>query len=132
MVKNYVVQNKITGQVIDYCETLNQSKFWTETYPEFEAIPTKDAHHIKVVYTELGGPWGYGHQEESFATYNQSLRRCVANLINWMKRECRVFGPDPRDIRDYFRGCRLYVDTVDKSDWLFKQLDKMDMKTMYL
>ena len=129
---NYAIQNKITGQVTDYCETLDQSKFWTETYPELEVIPTTDTHHIKVMYTELGGPWGYGHQEESFATYNQSLKRCVANLINWMKRETRTFGPDPRDIKDYFKRCSLYVDKENKSDWLLKQLDEMDMKKLYL
>ena len=125
----YAIQFKDSGRVIDYCETLEQAEYWLNDYP-VEVVDTTKSSKITVTYTELGGPWGYGHQEESFATYG-GLKRCIINLINWMKSETSVWGPDTKDIKDYFRHCSLYVNGKNKTQWLLGQIDKIDTKTVY-
>lgn len=125
----YAIQLKESGQLIDYCDTNEQAKFFLDNYP-VELIEIDKASKIKVVYTELSGPWGYGHQETSFTTYG-GLSHCITNLYKWMQSTARTFGPDAREVRDYFRHCRLYVNGDDKSQWLFSQIDKIDIKTIY-
>ena len=125
---NYAIQNKNNGQVIDYCNSLEQAKYWLSE--GFEAVPTNRSH-ISVEYTELSGPWGYGHQEESFSTYG-GLVRCIINLYKWIQSEFSVWGPDVRDIRDYFRRCRLYVNGKDRTAWLSRQIDKLNVKELYV
>lgn len=125
----YAIQFKSNGQVIDYCETKEQANFWLKNYP-VEVIDTTKTSKITVWYTELSGPWGYGHQEESFATYG-GLKRCIINLINWMKSEARIWGPDARDIKDYFRHCSLTVNNTDKTQWLLNQIDKINRDTIF-
>lgn len=127
---NYAVQRKDNGQVVDYCETKEQSKWWLDHYEFLEVVST-NLSHVEVSYAELGGPNGYGHQEESFATYG-GLLRCIINLYKWMQETARVFGPDARDIRDFFRHCSLYVNGQDKTDWLIKQIDKLTIKQLYV
>ena len=118
------VQHKVSGQLIDLCETRDQAQFWTSHYKEVELVDTNNASKLEVIYTELGGPQGYGHQEPSFTTYG-GLLPCVRNLIKWMQSTARTFGPDWRDIKDFFRHCRLYVNGEDKSDWLFSQINNV-------
>lgn len=126
----YAIQLKESGQVIDYCETKEQAEYWLNNHP-VELVEISKASEIFVQYTELSGPWGYGHQEESFATYG-ALLPCVRNLIKWMQREVRIWGPDVRDIKDYFRHCHLYVNGVNKSQWLWKQIEGLNIKTIYV
>ena len=126
----YAVQLKSNGQVIDYCNTKEQADYWLKEHNTYLVDTTKSSY-VKVIYTELGGPWGYGHQEESFATYG-ALLPCVRNLIKWIQEEARCFGPDARDIRDYFRGCSLLVNGINKTPWLLSQIDKISIKTIYV
>ena len=116
------IQHKVSGQLIDLCETRDQAQFWTSHYKEVELVDTDNASKIEVIYTELGGPWGYGHQEPSFTTYG-GLLPCMRNLIKWMQSSARTFGPDWRDVKDFFRHCRLYVNNEDRSNWLFSQIE---------
>ncbi len=127
---NYAVQRKDSGQVVDYCETKEQAKYWLDHYEFLEVVSTS-LSCIKVSYAELGGPNGYGHQEESFATYG-GLVRCIINLYKWMQETARTFGPDARDIRDFFRHCSLEINGQDKTDWLIKQIDKLTIKELYV
>ena len=127
----YAIQHKHSGQLIDYCDTKEQVQKWLNSYHMIEAVDIDHASKLSVQYTELGGPWGYGHQEDSFITYG-GLKRCVINLTKWMQSIARTFGPDARDVRDFFRHCRLYINGEDKSSWLFSQIDKIDTKTLYI
>lgn len=126
----YAIQHKSSSQLIDYCDTKEQVQKWLDSYQMIEAIDTDHASKLVVTYTELSGPWGYGHQEDSFTTYG-GLKRCITNLTKWMQSTARTFGPDAREIKDFFRHCRLYINGDDKSQWLFSQIDKIDIKTIY-
>lgn len=125
----YAIQHKSNGQLIDYCETKEHAKFFLDNYP-VELIEINKASKITVTYTELGGPWGYGHQEESFVTYG-GLKTCISNLYKWMQSTASTFGPDAREVKDFLRHCRLYVNGKDKTSWLLSQVDKIDTKTIY-
>lgn len=125
----YAIQNKNSGQLIDYCNR-EQAIKWLASYP-VEAVEIEKASKVAVEYTELSGPWGYGHQEESFCTYG-ALLLCIRRLIKWMQGIASTFGPDAREIKDFFRHCRLYVNGEDKSEWLFEQANKLDIKTLYV
>ena len=125
----YAIQFKQTGQVIDYCDTVEQAEYWIKNHP-VELVDTTKTTKLSVTYTELSGPWGYGHQEESFATYG-GLKRCITNLINWMKSAASIWGPDTRDIKDYFRHCSLYINNENKTQWLLNQINKIDRNTIF-
>jgi hypothetical protein len=127
----YAIQHKSSGQLIDYCDTKEQVQKWLNSYQMIEAIDTDHASKLVVTYTELSGPWGYGHQEESFSTYG-GLVRCIISLHKWIQSEFSVWGPDVRDIRDYFRHCRLYVNGNDRTAWLLRQIDKLNVKELYV
>jgi len=124
----YAILHK--GQVIDYCDTPDQAKYWLSE-SNTELVEIAKASKVVVQYTELSGPWGYGHQEESFATYG-ALLPCIRRLCSWMQSIASTFGPDPREIRNFFKYCRLYVNGEDKSEWLFKQVNKLDLKALYV
>lgn len=126
----YAIQHKASGQLVDYCDTMEQAQPMLNWSSELEVVDTAHASKIEVVYTELGGPWGYGHQEPSFTTYG-GIMKCVRNLYKWIQDSARVFGPDARDIRDFFRHCNLYINNEDKSQWLWKQIDGLNIKTIY-
>ena len=125
----YAIQLKENGRVIDYCETKEQAKYWLSNHP-VELVDTSKASKVSVEYTELGGPWGYGHQEESFATFG-ALKNCISNLYKWMQDEARIWGPDARDVRDYFRHCSLTINGEDKTSWLLRQVDRINVKSIY-
>ena len=116
---------------MDYCESIEQADWFVNQPDVFELVDTTHSSKIEVIYTELGGPWGYGHQEPSFTTYG-GLLPCIRRLYKWMQEEARVWGPDPRDIRDYFKNCRLYVNGEDKFDWWYNQYQKLDLKSLYV
>ena len=121
----YAIQLKSSGQVIDYCETKEQADFWLKNYP-VELVDTTKVSKVTVWYTELSGHWGYGHQEESFATYG-GLKRCIINLYKWIQSEVSIWGPD----FEYFRHCSLTVNNVDKTQWLLNQIDKIDRNIIF-
>ena len=118
------------GAVLDYCNTKEQATYWMKMN-KVELVEIANASKVEVIYTELGGPNSYGHQEPSFTTYGGILT-CIKRLYSWMQNEVSVWGPDARDIRDYFRHCRLYINGEDKSAWLFKQADNIDIKAIYV
>ena len=128
--ERYAVQNIHSGQLIVYCDNKEQALNWLASYP-VEVIEIEKASKVSVQYTELSGPWGYGHQEESFCTYG-GLLLCIRRLISWMQDIAHTFGPDAREIKDFFRHCRLYVNGEDKSSWLFEQANKLDLKALYV
>jgi hypothetical protein len=127
----YAILSKSNGQLMDYCESIEQADWFVNQPDKFELVDTTHSSKIEVIYTELGGPWGYGHQEPSFTTYG-GLLPCIRRLYKWMQEEARVWGPDPRDIRDYFKNCRLYVNGEDKFDWWYNQYQKLDLKSLYV
>ena len=114
----YAIQLRDSGTVIDYCDTKEQAEYWLKA-GNVCLIEIKRASCIKVEYTELSGPYG-------------ALLPCVRNLIKWMQREVRIWGPDVREIKDYFRHCSLYVNGIDKSQWLWKQIEGLNIKTIYV
>ena len=125
----YAIQFKNNGQVIDYCDTIEQAQYWLKKH-DVELVDTTKTSKLSVTYTELGGPWGYGHQEESFATYG-GLKRCIINLYKWMQSEACVWGPDVRDIKNCFRHCSLYINNKNKTQWLLNQVDKIDRNIIF-
>lgn len=127
----YAILSKSNGQLMDYCESIEQADWFVNQPDKFELVDTTHSSKIEVIYTEFGGPWGYGHQEPSFTTYG-GLLPCIRRLYKWMQEEARVWGPDPRDIRDYFKNCRLYVNGEDKFDWWYNQYQKLDLKSLYV
>ena len=127
----YAILSKSNGQLMDYCESIKQAEWFVNQPDKFELVDITHSSKIEVIYTELGGPNSYGHQEPSFTTYG-GLLPCIRRLISWMQREARVWGPDPRDIRDYFKNCRLYVNGEDKFDWWYNQYQKLDLKSLYV
>ena len=127
----YAILSRSNGQLIDYCESIEQAEWFVNQPDKFELVDTTHSSKIEVIYTELGGPWGYGHQEPSFTTYG-GLLPCIRRLYKWMQEEARIWGPDPRDIRDYFKNCRLYVNGEDMFDWWYNQYQKLDLKSLYV
>lgn len=124
MEKIYAIQRLDNGQVFDYCEKPEQATYWLNmNTPKFELVPTNTSS-IVVTYTELGGPHGYGHQEESFTTYG-GITRCLINLCKWMQREASLLGPDSRDIKDYFKKCSVIINGENKTEWFLSQIDKI-------
>ena len=122
--RKYAVQRIDNGQVIDYVDSPKQASFWLQmSNPKFELVVTNTSSII-VTYTELGGPNGYGHQEESFATYG-GIIRCIINLYKWANQEVSVWGPDLRDVKDYFRRCHVTVNGQNKTEWFLAQVDKL-------
>lgn len=131
MLMKYAIQHRISGQLVDYCENPQQADKLLESCPDLEVVNTINASKVEVVYTELSGPHGYGHQEPSFTTYG-GLLTCIRRLCKWMQEETRVWGPDPRDVKDYFKNCRLYINGEDKFDWWYRQVQQLNMKTLYV
>ena len=127
----YAILSKSDGQLIDYCESIEQADWFVNQPNVFELVEIANASKVEVISTELGGPWGYGYQEPSFITYG-GLLPCIRRLYKWIQEEARFWGPDPRDIRDYFKNCRLYVNGEDKSNWWYNQYQKLDLKSLYV
>ena len=127
----YAILSKQNGQLMDYCESIEQASWFVNQPDVFELVEIAKASKVEVIYTELGGPNGYGHQEPSFITYG-SLLSCIRRLMKWMQEETKVWGPNPRDIKDYFKNCRLYVNGEDMFDWWYNQYQKLDLKSLYV
>lgn len=128
----YAVQHKNYGQLVCECDTLADAlKVVDHNSSYLEAIEIDNSSHLIVNYIELGGPYGYGHQEVSFETYG-GLIRVIINFYKWVQHTTRVFGPDYRDVKDFFRHCSLYVNGVDKTDWLIKQVHKLNKDKIFI
>lgn len=119
--RKYAIQRIDNGQVIDYVDSIEQASFWMQK--GFEIVATSTSN-VTVTYTELGGPNGYGHQEESFTTYG-GIVRCVINLYKWAIQEANMRGPSPRDIKDYLKKCNVTINGQDKTAWFLSQVDKL-------
>ena len=124
--KKYAIQRISTGQVIDYVDSPEQASLCIQREEGFEIIPTNTSS-IVVTYAELGGPNGYGHQEEAFATYG-GIVRCIINLYKWAINEAYFWGPSPRDIRDYLGKCQVTANGQDKTRWFLSQVDKLNSR----
>lgn len=125
----YAIQHKTNGQLVDYCESIEQAAPLLEKCNYLELVELENSSKIELNYIELGGPWGYGCNTPEFTTYG-GLLKCIRRLIQYLQDSARTFGPDPRDIKDYFRHCHLYVNGEDKSQWLWEQTDKINLKTI--
>lgn len=122
----YSVQRRDNGVHIMYVNTIEEANKFLQKYPEYEAVPTNTSC-IVVRYTELGGPWGYGHQEESFRTYG-GIIRCHINLRKWVNGTIRLFGPDYREIKDFFRHCSVEVNGKDLTSAFIADINKLITK----
>lgn len=125
----FALQNANNGQFIAPFESIEQARPLLEKYDYLELVEIENSTKIELNYIELGGPWGYGCNTPEFTTYG-GLLKCIRHLIQYLQESARTFGPDPRDIKDYFHHCHLYVNGEDKSEWLWKQTDKIDLKTI--
>ena len=77
----YAIQLKTNGSVLDYSDSLEEiQQIIASSSHNLEIVDTTTASVIKVTYTELGGPNGYGHSEISFITYG-GIKKCARNLI---------------------------------------------------
>lgn len=123
----YALQNMHNGQFIAPFDSKESAKSLMDKYDYLELVDMENSTKIELNYIELGGPWGYGCNTPEFTTYG-GLLKCVRNLIKYLQDSARTFGPDPRDIKDYFRHCHLYVNGEDKSQWLWKQTEKINLK----
>lgn len=122
----YSIQRRDDGVHIMHVNTIEEANKFLQQYPEYEAVSTNTSC-IVVRYTELGGPWGYGHQEESFRTYGET-NQCFINLRKWVNSTARIFGPDYRDIQDFFRHCSVEVNGEDLTSVFIYNVNKLITK----
>lgn len=133
----YAIQFKVSGQLVYCCDTPEEAIGFIENNPNLEVINTTNLLKVSVNYTELGGPNGYGHQEESFASYG-SLNKVISNLFKWAKEATGTFGPDYRDIKDFFKNCKVRLiinnqEEIDLTEVFNKEfVDKLNNKILYL
>lgn len=122
----YSIQRRDDGTHIMHVGTIEEAQDFLKKYPDYEAVPTNTSC-IVVRYAELGGPWGYGHAEESFRTYG-GIIRCYINLIKWINDAIRTFGPDYREIKEFFKYCHLEVNEENKTTEFLEYINKMITK----
>jgi hypothetical protein len=129
----YAILCKESGDLYTKCEDPNdpQVKRMLEHSPELEVVDTKHTSHLFIHYAEMGGPNGYGYEEPAFETYG-SLNDCIRRMLKWMQKEVTFWGPDPRDVRDYFRHCSLTINGKDYTKRWLIEVDKINMKTLYI
>lgn len=133
----YAIQFKVSGQLVYCCDTQEEAVSFVKTNPNLETINTDNLIKVSVQYTELGGPNGYGHQEESFVSYG-SLNRITSNLFKWAKKTTSTFGPNYMDIKDFFKNCKVRLiinnqEEVDITNQFNKEfVDKLNRKILYL
>lgn len=96
----------------------------------YEIAECESLSHLVVSYTELSTPNMYGHHEISFETYG-GIVTVLNRLVNWVKHTERVFGPDWRDVRDYFRHCTVMINGQDKTEWFRDAYVSKLSKDMY-
>lgn len=122
----YAVQYKTNGSLVDLYPTLEDASAIFHEYPNiFEIVDTDTASSIRVEYIEISTANSYGHQEVSFETYG-GIIPCLNNFYKWVLEECKIFGPDYRDIKDYFNHCSVYVNSINKTKWFQKEVAKMN------
>lgn len=119
------------GDVIDDNLSYADALKFKDCDNTLEVVDMSNASKLSVWYTELGGPYGYGHKEPSFITYGP-LKTCISRLYKWMKEEARIWGPDWRDVYDYFRHCDLTINGEDKTKWMIKQAHSINNKMIFV
>ena len=122
----YSIQRKSNGANIMNVSTGEEAQELLKKNPEFEIVPTNTSCII-VRYTELGGPNGYGHDEESFRTYG-GITRCFINLMKWVNETIRTFGPDYREIKDFFKHCSIEVNGEDQTSSFMDKIHEIVSK----
>lgn len=133
----YAIQFKVSGQLVYCCGAQEEAISFIKDCPNLEVINTNNLLKVSVNYTELGGPYGYGHQEESFASYGP-LNKVISNLFRWAKETTSTFGPDYRDIKDFFKNCKVRLiinnqEEIDLTETFNEEfVDKLNSKILYL
>ena len=126
----YAIQHRNTGDFIFEVKHLSDANKILQD-KNFEAIDIDNASKLEVWYTEIGGPHGYGEHSPEFITHG-SLLRVVINFYKWVQRTTKVFGPDWRDVRDFFNHCNLTINGQDKTSWLIKEVDKLNRNKIFI
>ena len=119
----YSIQRIDDGTHIMHVNTVEEAQGFLKKYPECECVSTNTSCVI-VRYSEPSGPHGYGHSEESFRTYG-GIIRCFINLRKWVNEIVRTFGPDYRDIQDFFRHCSVEVNGKDLTSVFIDDINKL-------
>ena len=131
----YAIQLLKTGEVYTTFESIQEAQKFMNNYPKsselFTCVDTTNKSKLSVEYAEMSGPWGYGHQEVSFETYG-SLMECIRRFYNWVFETAKVFGPDWRDVYDYFRNCSLIINGKSYDNWFIKQKEKITKDKIYI
>lgn len=133
----YAIQFKVSGQLVCCYDTQEEAISFIENNPNLEVINITNLLKVSVNYTELGGPHGYGHQEELFAFYG-SLNKVISNLFRWAKETTSIFGPDYREIKDFFANCKVRLiinnkEEIDLTETFNKEfVNKLNSKILYL
>lgn len=117
----------LLSEDLTYSEALKCAS-WSD---ELQIVDQDHATKLSVWYTEMGGPWGYGHKEPSFITYGP-LKTCIVRLYKWMQEESRIWGPDWREVRDFFARCSLTINGMDKTNWMLEQADSINSKMIFI
>ena len=122
----YSIQRIDDGTHIMHVNTLEEAQNFLKKYPECECVSTNTSCVI-VRYCEPSGPHGYGHSEESFRTYGET-NQCFINLRKWVNSTARIFGPDYRNIRDFFKHCSVEVNGKDLTSVFIYSINKLITK----
>ena len=122
----YSIQWRDNGAHIMHMDTIEEAQDLIKHYPECEYVSTNTSCVI-VWYCEPSGPYGYGHSEESFRTYG-GIIRCYINLIKWVNDTIRTFGPDYREIKEFFKYCQLEINEENKTTESLEYINKMITK----
>lgn len=122
----YSIQRIDDGTHIMHVNTIEEAQDFLKKYPECECVSTNTSYVI-VRYFEPSGPHGYGHSEESFRTYG-GIVRCFINLRKWVNEIVRTFGPNYRDIQDFFRHCSVEVNGKDLTSAFIADINKLITK----
>lgn len=120
----YSIQRIDNGNMVDIFPSLESAQPILSRYPDIlEAVPTNTSK-LEVYYVELAGPSGYGCNIPEFTTYG-GVKRVIINFIKWAMHSAEVFGPDKRDIRDFYRNLRIYINDENHSDWWDKNYQQL-------
>ena len=122
----YSIQRRDNGVHIMHVDTIEKAQNFLKKYPECECVSTNTSYVI-VRYCKPSGPYGYGHSEESFRTYG-GIIRCYINLIKWVNDIIRTFGPDYREIKEFFKYCHLEINEENKTTEFLEYINKMITK----
>lgn len=121
----WAVLRRDNGQLVDKYPTKESADKMTSNAPEYlETAYVANASKLEACYVEMAGPNGYGCNIPEFTTYG-GIKRCIINFIKWAIESAKTFGPDARDIADYYRNLRIYVNGESHSDWWYENYPKL-------